>query len=61
MYFSKKQNEADEVIIEDTSVYACSSDSCNGWMRMQFASDDSFCPLCGAAMQEEVRQLPKIT
>lgn len=61
MYFSKKQNEADEVIIEDTSVYACSSDSCNGWMRMQFASDVSNCPLCGSVMQEEVRQLPKIT
>ncbi len=61
MYFSKKQNEADEVVIEDTSVYACSSDSCNGWMRMQFAADESSCPLCGSEMQEEVRQLPKIT
>ena len=60
MYFSKKQNEADEVIIEDTSVYACSSDSCNGWMRTQFASESN-CPLCGSEMQEEVRQLPKIT
>ena len=61
MYFSKKQNEADEVVIEDTSVYACLSDSCNGWMRMQFASEQSNCPLCGSEMTEEVRQLPKIT
>ncbi|WP_019241790.1 MULTISPECIES: cold-inducible protein YdjO-related protein [Bacillus] len=60
MYFSKKQQEVDEVIIEDTHVFACASDGCNGWMRMQFASDDSSCPLCGSNMNEEIRQLPKI-
>jgi anaerobic ribonucleoside-triphosphate reductase len=61
MYFSKKQQEVDEVIIEDTPVYACTSGECNGWMRTQFISDDSTCPLCGSDMQEELRQLPKIT
>ncbi|MGM9922900.1 MAG: cold-inducible protein YdjO-related protein [Bacillus sp. (in: firmicutes)] len=61
MYFSKKQQEVDEVIIEDTSVYACIADDCNGWMRAQFISENSICPLCGNEMQEEIRQLPKIT
>lgn len=61
MYFSKKQQEVDEVIIEDTAVYACTSENCNGWMRIQFSSQESNCPLCGSSMEEEMRQLPKIT
>lgn len=61
MYFSKKNQELEEVVIEDTTVYACEADGCNGWMRMQFLSEDSACPLCGSNMQEEIRQLPKIT
>lgn len=61
MYFSKKQQDVDEVIIEDTTVYACTADDCKGWMRMQFSSEDTSCPLCGSNMQGEIRQLPKIT
>ncbi|MFS0781622.1 cold-inducible protein YdjO-related protein [Bacillus sp. 1P06AnD] len=61
MYFSKKQQELEEIVIEDTPVYACTSGECNGWMRMQFSSDDPSCPLCGSSMEEETRQLPKIT
>ncbi|MGM9928432.1 MAG: cold-inducible protein YdjO-related protein [Bacillus sp. (in: firmicutes)] len=61
MYFSKKPQEVEEVIIEDTSVYACTSEDCNGWMRMQFSSAETNCPLCGSSMHEEIRQLPKIT
>lgn len=61
MYFSKKNQEVDEVIIEDTTVFTCTTEDCIGWMRMQFISEDSSCPLCGGSMQEEIRQLPKIT
>ncbi|WP_050615242.1 cold-inducible protein YdjO-related protein [Bacillus testis] len=61
MYFSKKQQELEQVVIEDTAVFACTSEECNGWMRMQFASDGPSCPLCGSNMVEETRQLPKIT
>ncbi|MGN1402054.1 MAG: cold-inducible protein YdjO-related protein [Bacillus sp. (in: firmicutes)] len=61
MYFSKRNQETEETIIEDTAVFACETEECNGWMRAQFLSDDSACPLCGGTMQQETRQLPKIT
>ncbi|PLR76671.1 hypothetical protein CU633_15090 [Bacillus sp. V3-13] len=60
MYFSKKATEEIQNIIVDTSVYSCESDSCNGWMRKEFASDDLSCPMCGSGMREEMRQLPEI-
>ncbi|WP_153125162.1 cold-inducible protein YdjO-related protein [Peribacillus tepidiphilus] len=59
MYFSKK-NQQEEVIIEDTVVYSCVSDMCNGWMRKDFAMDPYLCPFCGSEMHQEVRELPKI-
>ncbi len=44
----------------DTNVYACQSDSCNGWMREDFVTSDYNCPMCGNEMSQEVRELPKI-
>ncbi len=62
MYFSKKNQEAEEIVIEDTQVFACMTEECNGWMRTQFMTEtDVNCPLCGGGMEEETRQLPKIT
>jgi len=61
MYFSKKHQDIEEVIIENTSVFSCVSEDCNGWMRAQFTLNQNSCPLCGGEMNEEIRQLPKIT
>ena len=44
----------------DTEVYACADESCNGWMRKDFASSDLKCPLCGHDTVMEIRELPKI-
>lgn len=49
-----------ENILVDTDVYSCSNESCIGWMRKDFATDDRHCPMCGNEMVEEVRELPKI-
>ncbi|MDQ0215536.1 PHP family Zn ribbon phosphoesterase [Oikeobacillus pervagus] len=59
MYFSKKNIE-DEPIIEDTTVFSCTSSECNCWMREDFASHDLFCPICGNHLKKEVRELPRI-
>ncbi len=60
MYFAKKGIEEPAPIIENTVVYACEADSCNGWMREEFATADRSCPLCNSGMKQEVRELPQI-
>lgn len=60
MYFGKKNSEEPAPIIEDTVVYACESESCNGWMRKEFAVENQPCPMCGGNLVEEVRELPQI-
>nr|WP_077213346.1 cold-inducible protein YdjO-related protein [Bacillus dakarensis] len=61
MFFNRKaQEEKQEVVMLDTEVYSCIDDSCIGWMRKEFASNDLKCPLCGDDTTMEVRELPKI-
>lgn len=60
MYFGKKNSEEPVVIMEDTVVYACEAEACNGWMRKEFAADNDSCPMCGGKLTEEIRELPKI-
>lgn len=61
MYFAKRNSEEPEIIIENTVVYACESNDCNGWMRKDFASENYVCPMCGGQLVEEMRELPKIS
>lgn len=43
----------------ETNVWACTSDSCQGWMRESFSFEsDPKCPLCQSGMEQEVRMLP---
>ncbi|MFD0049554.1 cold-inducible protein YdjO-related protein [Actinomycetes bacterium NPDC127524] len=60
MYFAKKNQEEPVTIIEDTVVYACASETCNGWMRKDFVTDNLSCPMCGENLVEEIRELPQI-
>ncbi|RFU66476.1 hypothetical protein D0469_17180 [Peribacillus saganii] len=60
MYFAKKNAEEQVTIMEETVVYACESELCNGWMRQEFVMDNHSCPMCGGALKEEVRELPQI-
>ncbi|MDO7906362.1 cold-shock protein [Paenibacillus sp. JX-17] len=44
---------------ENTKVWSCSSDDCNGWMRSDFTFEhDPACPLCSSKMVLETRMLP---
>jgi predicted RNA-binding Zn-ribbon protein involved in translation (DUF1610 family) len=61
IFYGKRNNEEKaEPILVDTDVYSCTDSSCIGWMRKDFASEDLHCPMCGNAMIEEVRELPKM-
>lgn len=46
---------------EETTVWSCTNDSCLGWMRDAFTSEDNpTCPLCQSTMEKEKRVLPVI-
>jgi predicted RNA-binding Zn-ribbon protein involved in translation (DUF1610 family) len=61
IFFNRKaQEEKTMDILKDTQVYSCTDESCNGWMRKEFASSDLRCPLCGNETVMEVRELPVI-
>ncbi|WP_176215181.1 cold-inducible protein YdjO-related protein [Cytobacillus gottheilii] len=61
VFFNRKgQDDTPEVVMLDTEVYSCSTESCNGWMRKDFASADLKCPLCGNETTAEIRELPAI-
>ncbi|MFO1443797.1 hypothetical protein KDN24_11375 [Bacillus sp. Bva_UNVM-123] len=61
IFFNRRgQDDKPEVVMLNTDVFACSDDSCNGWMRREFASADLLCPLCGNETNLEVRELPQI-
>ncbi|CAI6070487.1 cold-shock protein [Cohnella sp. JJ-181] len=60
MYNSRKK-PLEEVPLEPTTVWSCASDSCNGWIRENFAfSAEPACTLCGSPMEKTERMLPAI-
>ncbi|WP_336433218.1 cold-shock protein [Ferroacidibacillus organovorans] len=59
LYFRKEA--AEEVIQEITSVWLCTKESCNGWMRDNFAFDESpACGLCQSPMVKDTKLLPQL-
>ncbi|GGA31227.1 cold-shock protein [Paenibacillus physcomitrellae] len=57
MNYRKKTLE--EIPQELTSIWSCTSDGCNGWMRDNFAFDYTpVCPLCSASMEKGTKVLP---
>lgn len=59
MNYRKKPLE--QIPEENTAVWACTSDDCNGWMRDNFAFEAApSCPLCQSTMEQEVRMLPQL-
>lgn len=58
------QRKAAEVTVEETKVWVCTSDECNGWVRDNFRSEKNetaVCPLCKSDMKEEKKELPVLT
>ncbi|NEX80078.1 hypothetical protein G4Z05_14550 [Bacillus thermocopriae] len=61
MFFGKRgKDEELETILVETEVFSCMDETCIGWMRKEFVSDDLLCPMCGKEMIQEIRELPKI-
>ncbi|MFD1775460.1 cold-shock protein [Paenibacillus rhizophilus] len=59
MNYRKKPLE--EIPEENTAVWSCTNDDCNGWMRDNFSFDVApTCPLCHAPMEQGMRMLPQL-
>ncbi|AIQ50049.1 cold-shock protein [Paenibacillus sp. FSL R7-0345] len=59
MNYRKKPVE--EVPEENTAIWACTNDDCNGWMRDNFAFEHApSCPLCHAPMARNMKMLPQL-
>lgn len=59
MNYRKKTLE--EIPEENTEIWSCSNDDCNGWMRDNFAFDYTpVCPLCSSEMVKDTKMLPQL-
>jgi hypothetical protein len=59
MNYRKKPVE--EVVEENTSIWACTKDGCKGWMRDNFTfEEEPECRLCSSPMVQEMRMLPAL-
>ncbi|MCZ8512753.1 cold-shock protein [Paenibacillus filicis] len=59
MNYRKKSIE--ETPLENTTIWSCTKEECNGWMRDNFAFEyQPTCPLCSSAMLRETKLLPQV-
>ncbi|MFT4417219.1 cold-shock protein [Fredinandcohnia humi] len=56
MAFGRKPVE--EIVTEETKVWVCTSEDCNGWLRDNFkSSQEPACPLCSSEMEATTKLL----
>jgi hypothetical protein len=59
MYFRKRSLE--ELPQESTPVWSCTKESCNGWMRDNFAFEHvPVCTQCASPMVSGMKMLPSV-
>lgn len=59
MSFSRGPKEPVQEV--ETSVWSCTKEDCQGWMRESFSfEDEPSCPLCHSEMAKEVRVIPEL-
>jgi hypothetical protein len=50
---------AEEIPLQNTAVWTCTSEDCNGWMRDNFAFEsEPTCRLCHSPMETGMKMLP---
>jgi len=59
MFFNRK-NIKEELELFETEIFNCTGPDCKGWMRKQFATSDTKCPLCGEETTSDTKMLPTI-
>jgi len=58
MYYNHRKKDQEPLPKEQTMIWECKSEECNGWMRKNFSYENrQKCPLCGHKMRVEKRLL----
>ncbi|WP_240375027.1 cold-shock protein [Bacillus piscicola] len=58
-FYNNKKEKPPEV---ETTVWACTTNDCTGWMRENFTFEkEPRCPFCNSEMVREVKTLPQIS
>ncbi|MFS0724638.1 cold-shock protein [Paenibacillus sp. 1P07SE] len=58
MYISRKKS-TEEIPNELTTIWSCTKDDCNGWMRDGFSFEEfPICPQCHSSMIRSEKSLP---
>ncbi len=53
------RKQAEVIPEDDISIWSCTSEDCNGWMRNDFTFENQpLCPLCSSQMSTEIKRLP---
>jgi hypothetical protein len=59
MAFGRKNPE--EIKVEETKIWVCSSTLCKCWIRDNFKSSDvPVCPICNSEMTPEIKSLQTV-
>ncbi|MEH7075380.1 cold-shock protein [Neobacillus drentensis] len=59
MAFGRKNDE--EIKLEETKIWVCSSDTCKCWVRDNFKStEEPLCPICKSEMSLTTKELQVI-
>ncbi|PYI54462.1 cold-inducible protein YdjO-related protein [Paenibacillus flagellatus] len=58
---NKRRRFTEELPLEETEIWSCTNDGCNGWMRDDFAFDHTpTCRLCLSPMTRTMKMVPAI-
>ncbi|WP_223701989.1 cold-shock protein [Sutcliffiella deserti] len=50
------RREVEEVVTDETKIWECEAEDCNGWMRDNFKSSETpSCPLCKCGMKQSTK------
>ncbi|WP_067843284.1 cold-shock protein [Amphibacillus sediminis] len=57
-YYNNRREPVEE---EETRIWTCTNDDCQGWMRAAYSfKKKPSCPLCQSDMHAETKLLPKL-
>ncbi|MBD2861947.1 MULTISPECIES: cold-inducible protein YdjO-related protein [Paenibacillus] len=59
---NKRRRFTEELPLEETEIWSCTKEACNGWMRDDFAFESTpTCRLCLSPMTRALKMIPVVS